>query len=79
MTTAQHIDEQGYSNHIHGLSEMTSHHSPRVLNGNVTASYPGSEVVVLKGDECVDESSHPGTVWVCILMWTEPETDPCVI
>jgi hypothetical protein len=63
----------------HGLNVLTSQHSPRVLNGDVTATYPGSEVIVLEGDECVDESSHPRPVWVCILMWTEPEMDPYVI
>lgn len=45
--------------------------SPRVLDDDITTTYPCSEVVVLKGDESVNDCCHPRTARVSILVWPE--------
>ncbi len=48
---------------------------PWVSYDDVTSSDPGSQIVVFKGDECVDECGHPWPAWIRVLMGPEPEKE----
>lgn len=45
--------------------------SPRVLDDDITTTYPGSQVVVLKGDQGVNDCCHPRAAWVSVLVRAE--------
>lgn len=47
------------------------HASPRILNDDVTSTYPCSQVIVLERDERVDDCCHSRKTWVGILVWSE--------